>query len=134
MESTDTVYCTKEIGPYKCINFKRGDDEHVAVYENDVLVKDYIQNFTTTVLQHRCNFTMFSDTYWFFLNPFHTMVECYKPKEGRIYLSLAQGQVTEVRGSWYKDGMGWYNGAASTMAARMGGGYKGEPWPGGDQN
>jgi len=121
----ETIYATHYLSGYKCVNFKRGDDEYVSVYLGDTLIQEYKQRRCATELQHKCNYTMFSETHWFFLNPFHTLVECCSPAKGYRYHKLAQGQVTEVRGCEFKDASGWDNGVANTMAGRMNSDWRG---------
>jgi len=79
------VYATKNMGLYKVVNFKLNSVEHVSVYKNEELVKDYIKPKLENDEMYACTYTMFSDTNWFFLNPFHSTIMCYHPEKGFLY-------------------------------------------------
>jgi hypothetical protein len=59
----------------------------------------------------------------FFVDPFHSVVQCYHAKIGMVYQSVCNGigaKISEVSGSWFKDVSGWSDGSPRIACTRIG--------------
>ena len=103
------VFARVRIGAYMCVNYKVGVEEHVRVERlgTGELVADYAAANIDRDSVRACDYTLFSESHWFFVNPIHTLVQCYSPRDGRVYQRLAQGYVREVCVDGFKDEVSW---------------------------